>query len=84
TKTLAREVGDGGVCVNCIAPGSTLSERERTEDVMKLRNAAVGTRALKRLQQPEDLLGAVVFLASPASDFITGQTLVVDGGSAMH
>lgn len=84
TKTLAREVGDGGVCVNCIAPGSTLSEKERTEDVMKLRNAAVGTRALKRLQQPEDLLGAVVFLAAPASDFITGQTLVVDGGSAMH
>lgn len=84
TKTLAREVGGHGVCVNCIAPGSTLSEKERTEDVMNLRNAAVGSRALKRLQQPEDLLGAVVFLAAPASDFITGQTLVVDGGSAMH
>jgi 3-oxoacyl-[acyl-carrier protein] reductase len=84
TKTLAREVGEGGVCVNCIAPGSTLSEKERTDDVMRIRNAAVSTRALKRLQQPEDLIGAVVFLSAPASDFITGQTLVVDGGSAMH
>jgi 3-oxoacyl-[acyl-carrier protein] reductase len=84
TKTLAREVGDGGVSVNCIAPGSTLSEKERTDDVMQLRKAAVGTRALKRLQAPDDLLGAVVFLSAPASDFITGQTLVVDGGSAMH
>lgn len=84
TKTLAREVGDGGVCVNCIAPGSTLSEKEQTDEVLKMRNAAVSTRALKRLQAPEDLVGAVVFLSAPASDFITGQTLVVDGGSAMH
>ena len=44
----------------------------------------VGTRALKRVETPEDLVGACVFLASPDSDFMTGQSLVVDGGSAMH
>jgi 3-oxoacyl-[acyl-carrier protein] reductase len=84
TKTLAREVGGEGVTVNCLAPGSTLSEKEQTDEVLKLRNAAVGSRALKRVQQPEDLLGAIVFLSAPASDFMTGQTIVVDGGSAMH
>lgn len=84
TKTLAREVGDSGVRVNCIAPGSTLSERDADEKTVSHRIAAVADRALKRVQEPVDLVGAVVFFASPASDFITGQTLVVDGGSAMH
>jgi 3-oxoacyl-[acyl-carrier protein] reductase len=84
TKTLAREVGDEGVMVNCLAPGSTLSEKEQTDEVLKMRNAAVAGRALKRVQEPADLLGALVFLAAPASDFMTGQTVVVDGGSAMH
>lgn len=84
TKTLAREVGEGGVRVNCIAPGSTLSERDADEGIVNHRSAAVTGRALKRVQRPDDLVGAVVFFASPASDFITGQTLVVDGGSAMH
>ncbi len=84
TRTLAREVGGYGICVNCIAPGSTLSEENPDEDVIKMRNAAVGERALRRVQKPEDLVGAIVFLAAPESDFITGQTLVVDGGSCMH
>ena len=84
TKTLAREVGGDGVAVNCIAPGSTLSEAEHTDDVMKLRTAAVTSRAFQRVQTPEDLVGSVVFLASPASDFVTGQTLVVVGGACMH
>lgn len=84
TKTLAREVGEDGVTVNCIAPGSTLSAEQRTDEEIDRRMAALGDRALKRVQEPTDLIGAAVFLASPASDFITGQTLVVDGGSAMH
>ncbi|MPZ63849.1 MAG: SDR family oxidoreductase [Propionibacteriales bacterium] len=84
TKTLAREVGDDGVAVNCIAPGSTLSEAERDDDVMQRRTSAVSSRAFKRVQTPEDLVGSVVFLSSAASDFITGQTLVVDGGACMH
>lgn len=84
TKTLAREVGDDGVLVNCLAPGSTLSEKEQTDDVMRLRSAAANNRILKRVQQPADLLGALIFLSAPASDFMTGQTVVVDGGSALH
>jgi 3-oxoacyl-[acyl-carrier protein] reductase len=84
TRTLAREVGKDGIRVNCVVPGSTLSEQDPDEDTLKLRNAAVNERALKRVQRPEDLVGAVVFFASAESDFITGQSLVVDGGAFMH
>jgi len=84
TKTLANEVGKDNICVNCVAPGSTLSEENPDEGVLKMRQAATATRALKRVQTPEDLTGAVVFFASADSDFITGQTLVVDGGSCLH
>ena len=85
TRSLAREVGDDNICVNAIAPGSTMSE-----NVLKRTNWSGGgpeitraTRALKRDETPEDLVGACVFLASADSDFMTGQTMVVDGGSAM-
>ena len=84
TKTLANEVGKDNICVNCVAPGSTLSEENPGEDVVKMRNQAASSRALKRVQSPDDLTGAIVFFASADSDFITGQTLVVDGGSCMH
>jgi NAD(P)-dependent dehydrogenase (short-subunit alcohol dehydrogenase family) len=85
TRSLARELGDDNICVNTIAPGSTMSE-----NVLKRQNwmgggpeSTVQARALKRTEVPEDLVGACIFLASPESDFITGQTLVVDGGLAM-
>ncbi len=84
TMTLAREVGRSEIRVNAIAPGSTLSEENPTEDILRMRNAPVGDRALQRVQLPADLVGAVVFFASAESDFITGQTLVVDGGATMH
>ena len=84
TRVLAREVGEHGICVNCIAPGSTLSEENPGEDVIRMRTAAKDDRALKRVQTPEDIVGTAIFFAAPESDFITGQTLVVDGGSAMH
>ncbi len=84
TKTLAMEVGKDNICVNCIAPGSTLSEEDPDDAIVKYRQAAAGTRALQRMQTPEDLVGAVAFFASADSDFITGQTLVVDGGAHMH
>ena len=81
TRSLAREVGDHNICVNAIAPGSTMSE-----NVLKRTNWSGGgpevTRAT-RAETPDDLVGACVFLSSSDSDFITGQTLVVDGGSAM-
>ncbi|MBI4481789.1 MAG: SDR family oxidoreductase [Acidobacteria bacterium] len=84
TRTLAREVGDDNIQVNAIAPGSTLSEENPTEEIIRFRQARVQDRAVKRVQMPQDLVGAVLFLASSLSDFITGQTLVVDGGAVMR
>jgi len=84
TRTLARDVGAHGITVNTIAPGSTLSEEHPTEAIMRFRPSAIQSRAIPRLQVPEDLVGAVVFFASDESAFITGQTLVVDGGNVMH
>jgi 3-oxoacyl-[acyl-carrier protein] reductase len=85
TKALAKETGGYNINVNCIAPGSILSE-ENAEDpnVIAYREAAAATRAIKRVGYPRDLVGTVIFLASSDSDFITGQTIVVDGGAVMH
>lgn len=84
TRTLAREVGDDNIQVNAIAPGSTLSEENPSEEIVRFRRLQVGARALKRVQLPQDLIGTVLFLSSSLSDFITGQTLSVDGGAAMR
>lgn len=84
TRSLARELGPESITVNCIAPGSTLTETEEDPAVNQRREAAIAGRAIPRVQTPEDLLGALVFFCSPESDFVTGQTLIVDGGSAMQ
>ena len=85
TRALAREVGDDGITVNCIAPGLTMSEKVIDDDQwIAVKDGTTASRAIKREQVPEDLIGTLVFFASSDSDFITGQTLVVDGGSAMH
>jgi 3-oxoacyl-[acyl-carrier protein] reductase len=83
TRTLAREVGEDNIKVNVLAPGNTLSEDNPSEETVRLRQSSVGLRTLKRVQVPQDAVGAMLFLASPLSDFITGQTLNVDGGIAM-
>lgn len=80
TRTLAREVGADNITVNVLAPGNTLSEENPTEEMLRFRQASVGSRALKRVELPQDLVGTMLFLASPLSDFITGQTINVDGG----
>jgi 3-oxoacyl-[acyl-carrier protein] reductase len=80
TRTLAREVGEHSINVNCLAPGNTLSEENPSQEMIKVRESSAGLRALKRVQVPEDVVGAMLFLASPLSDFITGQTINVDGG----
>ena len=80
TRTLAREVGGDNINVNCLAPGNTLSEENPTAQTIKFRESSVGLRALKRIQLPQDVVGAMLFLASPLSDFMTGQTVNVDGG----
>jgi 3-oxoacyl-[acyl-carrier protein] reductase len=84
TRALAREVGDYGVCVNTVTPGATWTEGGIAAGVEDRDHVIVGGRCLKRREHPMDLVGAVLFLASSESDFITGQTLNVDGGFAMH
>jgi NAD(P)-dependent dehydrogenase (short-subunit alcohol dehydrogenase family) len=86
TRALAKELGKDGIHVNCVAPGFTMSEgvQAHPEVVEKLRDASVAARTIQRDQVPEDVVGAVVFLCTPAADFITGQTMVIDGGQYFH
>jgi len=84
TRALAREVAEFGITVNAVTPGMTLSETQVASSSANYLSSRVGGRAIERAQVPEDLVGAVMFLASPASDFMTGQTINVDGGKAMH
>lgn len=85
SRALAREVGDDAINVNVIMPGLTLSETQlATSSDSYLTDNYNQQRAIKRPQVPEDLVGAVLFLLSSASDFITGQTINVDGGKSMH
>jgi NAD(P)-dependent dehydrogenase (short-subunit alcohol dehydrogenase family) len=84
TRALARELGEHGIRVNTLAPGFTLSDTVMAENpghVNTARERAVQSRSLKRDEQPQDLLGALVFLSSADSDFVTGQTIMVDGGN---
>lgn len=85
TRALAREVGDDNICVNALAPGLTMSEKVVADEQWAgAKGANTATRAFKREEMPEDLIGAMLFLSSSDSDFMTGQTIVVDGGSVMH
>ena len=82
TRALAVELGPHNININALAPGFTDTEASRTiADVTKY---DVSRTPIKRLEHPNDLMGALVFFASDESDFITGQTLLVDGGRAMH
>lgn len=84
TKALARDLGADKINVNSIAPGFTESASVNDYPHQKVNSEnTVKSRALQRTQMPEDLVGALLFLASPASDFVTGQTIAVDGGSIM-
>jgi 3-oxoacyl-[acyl-carrier protein] reductase len=84
TRAIAREVGEFGITVNAVAPGLTASDTQVASTSGNYLAARSGGRAIDRVQVPEDLVGAVMFLSSPASDFMTGQTLLVDGGKMMH
>ena len=86
TRALAKELGKDSIHVNCVAPGFTMSDgvKSHPEVIEKLRDVSVASRTLQRDQVPEDVVGAVVFLCTPAADFITGQTMVIDGGQYFH
>jgi NAD(P)-dependent dehydrogenase (short-subunit alcohol dehydrogenase family) len=86
TRALAKELGGAEILVNCVAPGFTMSAgvRDNPAVVEALKDVSVSARTLKRDQVPEDVVGAVVFLAGPGSTFITGQTIVIDGGQTFH
>ena len=86
TRALAKELGKDSIHVNCVAPGFTMSDgvKAHPEVIEKLRDVSVAARTIQRDQVPEDVVGAVVFLCTPAADFITGQTMVIDGGQFFH
>lgn len=84
TRALAEELGHHNININCIAPGRTLNEDLDNEEALEACKARAAFRCLKRVEYPEDLVGAAIFFASSDSDFITGQTLVVDGGAVKH
>ena len=86
TRALAREVGDDNIAVNAITPGFTASETQlasSSESYLRKSEQLNQAKCFKRTQIPEDLIGAVMFLLSSASDYITGQTLNIDGGYIM-
>ena len=86
TRALAKELGKDNVLVNCVAPGFTMSAgvEAHPEVIEKLRDVSVAARTMQRDQVPDDVVGAVVFLCGPGSDFITGQSIVIDGGQTFH
>ena len=86
TRALAKELGRDKVLVNCVAPGFTMSAgvEAHPEVIEKLRDVSIAARTLQRDQVPEDVVGAVVYFCGPGSDFVTGQTIVIDGGQTFH
>jgi NAD(P)-dependent dehydrogenase (short-subunit alcohol dehydrogenase family) len=85
TRVMALELGEHGIRVNTLSPGLTMSETlmaENPEHIAHARERVLASRYLKRDLHPQDLLGALVFLASAESDFMTGQNVLVDGGNA--
>ena len=85
TRSMANELGKDGIRVNAIAPGLTSTDFLKSRnDIADYLVTMAKSRAIQREEVPEDLVGACLFFASPESDFISGQTLVVDGGQVMH
>lgn len=84
TRVMARQLGSWNINVNCMTPGSTMSEENVTEEVRERRQGSVANRSFKRIETPSDIVGTALFLASSDSDFVTGQLLVVEGGGIMH
>ena len=84
TRVMARQLGGWNINVNCMTPGSTMSEESVSEEILKRREGSMDKRCFKRIETPADIVGTALFLASSDSDFMTGQLLVVEGGGVMH
>jgi len=85
TRALARELGPSGINVNCIAPGAFPTAAEAIQgDQEAYDHRVIEAQCIKRRGKPADVANTVLYLASQLSDFVTGQTLVVDGGWTMH
>lgn len=90
TRTLARELGAYNINVNSLAPGYTQSEASKVIESNRITEGpnpeeiSLQKRCLKRSSLPEDMVGTAIFLASPLSDFITGQLILCDGGASFH
>ena len=84
TRVLSKELGQYNITANALAPGYTVTEGTLSMDDDQYRARAIEARSLKRNEVPSDLLGAMMFLCSADSDFMTGQTIVVDGGRILH
>jgi 3-oxoacyl-[acyl-carrier protein] reductase len=82
TRVLAGELGQYGICVNAVAPGFTDTEASRTVD--SIEKFDISSVPLGRVELPEDVVGSVIFFASDDSDYVSGQTLLVDGGRRVH
>ena len=86
SRCLARELGEDGIRVNTLAPGLVMSEGVQANPDWQgaIASNNIASRAIQREARPEDMVGTLLYLASAESDFVTGQVLVVDGGSVMH
>ena len=84
SRNLAADVGPYGIRVNCVAPGLVAPTDASRTTKESVKEAIIATTPLRRIATPEDVAGPVVFLASDAARFVTGQTLYVDGGLVMR
>ena len=84
TQCLARALGPSGITANAIAPGLTATEASLTKDgIEQTFENVIAAQSIKRREEPEDVVGTALFLASKEADFISGQFIIVDGGSVM-
>jgi 3-oxoacyl-[acyl-carrier protein] reductase len=84
TRGAARELGEDNIRVNAVLPGSTLTDEQRAHTSPERAQLLLQSQAIKRNETPEDIVGAVAFLASNDARFITGQTITVDGGLVLN
>ena len=84
TRVLAKQLGPWNINVNCLTPGSTMSEEKATDEALQNYQRSASSRILKRIEEPEDLVGTALYLLSDLSSFVTGQTILVNGGAVLH